>query len=626
MTNPAAPVKLGAPGQPTGGDTGPDDGSLSGNEVEHSNHSTVMWESGGRLYLMTVDNIEIHDVDIHDISDPANPVDVAEYDLLEIFPQIEDSGNIGSFAGTFHHDTKMKIINGQVIVNTSYWDGGYVTYDLTDPLAPKFIGDTSFDMPDPLFPGMPAPGLPEGNAHYADFSFDNKFILAADEDFTTHRSGSFDVEGVPYDAAGVGGGNAAAILPDRVMNGPTVYGGYACDASLAAKPVPLRSNYNFALESGEEAILVVQRGPTQDTNNPEAACFPGEKAKNAWDAGWRNVLFINRHLGSADADEPFCGSGDFRTGKIPVAICTTHEAAHDIFNKQPPQYALPYDDETDLVPVGTQGGKVRATSQFDGWGYAHLFRNEAGKQTLIDSYAVEESLDERYSAGFGDLSIHEHAPDPGANVSYIAYYGAGRARDHVQATTAGSIEETGAFIDQGGNNFWGVEHFNGPDGRAADRVLRPRLRPVHPQVHGAARREPSNRVAARRAGSDAAGRRSRRDQAARLAALELRGRACAVCGRTGSSSASPWTRPRRSRSPCAGASPLKRGGRGAVRTLKSNRAIDVAAGRTVTVTLKPSAALRRKLRSEKRLPGLLSVKATDAAGNMTTRTKTLTFR
>ena len=46
----------------------------------------------------------------------------------------------------------------------------------------------------------------------------------------------------------------------------------------------------------------------------------------------------------------------------------------------------------------------------------------------------------------------------------------------------------------------------------------------------------------------------------------------------------------------------------------------------MTVTLKPSAALRRKLRKEKRLPGLLSVKATDAAGNDATRTKTLTFR
>ena len=73
-------------------------------------------------------------------------------------------------------------------------------------------------------------------------------------------------------------------------------------------------------------------------------------------------------------------------------------------------------------------------------------------------------------------------------------------------------------------------------------------------------------------------------------------------------------------------STLKRGARGKAQKLKETNGINVRAGQTVTVTLKPSAALRRKLRKEKRLPGLLSVKATDAAGNDATRTKTLTFR
>jgi hypothetical protein len=445
VTNPSAPVKFGAPGAPTGGDTGPDDGSLVGAEVPHSIHSTVMWEHGGRLFLMIVDNVELHDVDIFDISNPAVPVPVAEYDLLELFPQIEDSGNIGSFLGTFHHDSKVKIINGRAIALTSYWDGGYVTYDLTDPRNPTYIGDSSFAGPDPLTGLTP----PEGNAHYAEFSHDNRFILAADEDFTTHRAGSFTVEGVDYPASGVGGGAPAATLPDRVMNGPTVYAG--------SPPVPLRSAYNFVLDAGEEAILVLQRGPTGDTNNPEPACFPGQKAERAWDAGWRNVLFVNRHLGDAASDTPFCGSGGYVAGKIPVSVCTTHTAAHDIFDDAPPEYTTPYDDEAEMAPIGTVGDRVRATSQFDGWGYAHLYRHEAGKVTRVDSWAVEESLDERFSTGFGDLSIHEHAADPTENVSYVAYYSAG-----ARAITFGDggIVETGVFIDEGGNNFWGVEWFN----------------------------------------------------------------------------------------------------------------------------------------------------------------------
>jgi hypothetical protein len=243
------------------------------------------------------------------------------------------------------------------------------------------------------------------------------------------------------------------------MNGPTVYGGYACPGS---PPVPPRSNFNFQLDQGEEAIIVLQRGPTGDTNNPEPACFPGQKAERAWDAGWRNVLFVNRHLGSAGDDTPFCGSGGYTAGKVPVSVCTTHTAAHDIFDDAPPEYTTPYDDEAEMAAIGTVGDRVRATSQFDAWGYAHLYRHEAGKVTRVDSWAVEESLDERFSSGFGDLSIHEHAADPTENVSYVAYYAAG-----ARAITFGDqgIDETGAFIDQGGNNFWGVEQFNGPGDR-----------------------------------------------------------------------------------------------------------------------------------------------------------------
>ena len=46
----------------------------------------------------------------------------------------------------------------------------------------------------------------------------------------------------------------------------------------------------------------------------------------------------------------------------------------------------------------------------------------------------------------------------------------------------------------------------------------------------------------------------------------------------------------------------------------------------MTVRLRPSASLRRRLRREKRLPALLTVRAVDAAGNATTRTKRLVFR
>ena len=125
--------------------------------MPHSNHSAFMWEFGGTLYLVTIDNLELHDVDIFDISDPAAPQPVAEHDLLEIFPEIEDAGNLGSFPGTFHHDSVVKMIDGKPIALTGYWDGGYVTYDLSDPFAPKYIGDSSYEGEDPLT-GLHVPG------------------------------------------------------------------------------------------------------------------------------------------------------------------------------------------------------------------------------------------------------------------------------------------------------------------------------------------------------------------------------------------------------------------------------------------------------------------------------------
>jgi hypothetical protein len=60
-----------------------------------------------------------------------------------------------------------------------------------------------------------------------------------------------------------------------------------------------------------------------------------------------------------------------------------------------------------------------------------------------------------FASGFGDLSIHEFAVDQqSSRLAYSSYY-AGGAR----ALSYGSngLSEVGAFIDEGGNNFWGVE-------------------------------------------------------------------------------------------------------------------------------------------------------------------------
>ena len=218
---------------------------------------------------------------------------------------------------------------------------------------------------------------------------------------------------------------------------------------------------------GEEAILVVQRGPTQDTNNPEEACFPGEKAENAWDAGWRNVLYVNRHLGSADADEPFCGSGGLRRRKDPGRRSARRTTPRTTSSTAPPRVRRCRTTTRRTWRRSARRATRSAPRRSSTAGATRTCTaTTQGKQKRIDSWAVEESLDERYSAGFGDLSIHEHATDPDANVSYIAYYAPVRVRS--RSATAG-IEETGVFIDTGRQQLLGRRVLQRP--RTASRLL-----------------------------------------------------------------------------------------------------------------------------------------------------------
>ena len=64
------------------------------------------------------------------------------------------------------------------------WDAGYVKVDITDVKAPQYLGDTDFADPDPEL--LESAGLsekPEGNAHQAEFTIDNQYVIGADEDF-----------------------------------------------------------------------------------------------------------------------------------------------------------------------------------------------------------------------------------------------------------------------------------------------------------------------------------------------------------------------------------------------------------------------------------------------------------
>jgi hypothetical protein len=116
---------------------------------------------------------------------------------------------------------------------------------------------------------------------------------------------------------------------------------------------------------------------------------------------------------------------------------------------------------TTATPSPASPASTTIEAIFEGWGYIRLFGTdipkrvgEAGSISQIDTFTVPEAQDEAFAQGFGDLSVHEVAMDPERRLAYISYYAAGF---RILRYGRRGLEEVGAFIDEGGNNFWGVE-------------------------------------------------------------------------------------------------------------------------------------------------------------------------
>jgi hypothetical protein len=448
-------------------------GDRTPNRAQPNNvHSVFAWNShiDHKVYAVLVDNVEFTDVDIMDITDPASPVLINDtLDLWELFG-VQQSSPAG-LTQVFNHDMMVYRKGERYIMNVNYWDGGYVLLDVTNPTPGNvsLIAETDYAELDEEQLARGNEVAPEGNAHQSEFSPDFNYMIGTDEDFSPFGVGEFlittgDNAGA-YPSTAVGGAAPVTMLPDLKLNGPTVYVGYACPDSAALPP---RSSLNLMLEPGEEAIAVVQRGPVGDPSATEEACFPGQKADRAIEAGYDAVLFVNHHAGeNASPTVPFCGSGAF-TQPV-VGVCTTHTAFHHLFDSTP-DLSLPY-DSTKEPQIGQVGHKIDVSAIFNGWGYVRLFRTKvpgepgkAGSIKQLDTYAIPESQDPAFGIGFGDLSVHEVAmdPRPGTNLAYLSYYAGGF---RVLQYSDKGLKEVGAFIDEGGNNFWGVEVHKHPNGQ-----------------------------------------------------------------------------------------------------------------------------------------------------------------
>ena len=425
VTNPLRPKKL---------VEGFGDITVNGNSQRHANevHSAFAWQSGSKAYVVLVDDEEETDVDILDITNPSRPKLISETDLTAATEQPLGAVNGDS---AFLHDMVVKKIGTQQIMLLSYWDGGYAKLDVTNPASPRFLSDTDYPALDPVRAEYGQQISPEGNGHQAEFTRDNKYFIATDEDFDPYRFTARITDG-PHAGStftAVQGTNNR-LDADTPLTGPTAFVGLACDALPAG--------------SGAGKVAVIERG----------VCDFTVKVANAEAAGYTGAIIFNRT--GADGCETLVSMLIAAERDIP-AVFVSRTDGFRILGQSLTGYTCGVDGSgTPTPPVGTSSSAVDISGVFDGWGYVHLYN--AKTMAEVDTYAIPEGQDVAYAQGFGDLSVHEVATDPDADLGYISYYAAGF---RVVKYGPSGMTEVGRFIDQGGNNFWGVEVYKHPNGQ-----------------------------------------------------------------------------------------------------------------------------------------------------------------
>jgi hypothetical protein len=425
-------------------------------------HSVIAWDAGdGHAYAAAIDNEELEDVDLFEITDPTSPVLLAETELPDV--HINGYGH-----NKMSHDFDvLQFPDGSWHLMVSDWDAGWIDVDVTDPSNPVIVGDFDYAACDQV---VPTACPPEGNAHQGEWNSDGSLFVGTDEDFGPFRLAIEFTDG-PLVGQTYAAGEFGFTVPlgtvtgDGILNGPIVFGGYGCPDSPPGEIPPPP-----AVDAGEEKIIVFQRGPIDDPNTTAASCFFSDKIRAGEEAGYNVVIVANHHAGSLEGHEAhafLCGSQGSPVLGLAAGLCVGHQFMHEAFGTTP-DFTLPYPVPPVNEPApGTVGvGEIRAESEFDGWGYSRVIDTSSpSAPTEVGQITIPETDDPAFASGFGDLTVHETevprgdpneggpAPDDDL-VAYFSWYSGGFRV--VDITDPANPAELGHYIDPNGNNFWGV--------------------------------------------------------------------------------------------------------------------------------------------------------------------------
>lgn len=441
--------------------------------LETEVHNTYPWTNEeGRTFLLVVDDFNIDDTWIVEITNPNKPelltrtglgtwlaeghFDVATSELF-----------LGTFAFPLLHDVWVEYnpVEERWEAVLSYWDAGFVKLDVSDPANPVFLDDSDYLEQDPILAEERAAfgGRPEGNAHAAVFGGDdNQFIFGGDEDFdaTALTITQGDVAAVAND------GSDTPPVPDEGMSGPLTFVGEACNATAA---VPAASD--------PSAIALVERG----------TCAFTEKAGNVSAAGYAAGIVFNSAPNGCDGSISMLVAGD-----IPMVSITRAEGFAFM--------GISCAAGDDLPAIGSTFAPVSVSTSFVGWGYFWALNNqttsmtvsgtptsgdgstEAGPMGTVGYYAPVEVADPTLASGAGDLTMHNLETDIlDRDRTFISWYSLGmRAvefRDghfHDDSNDEGSsswnIHEVGRWIADAGVNGAELALLGARHGLSADEL------------------------------------------------------------------------------------------------------------------------------------------------------------
>ena len=450
--------------------------ALKQNFLDTPVHNTFAWTTAaGETFLMIVDDINVDDVIIADITKPQAPKKIATTGIgtwLETNPEVAADGQLftGVFAAPLLHDIWVNDMDPGPGEDwhavLSYWDAGFIILDVNDPANPIFLGDSTYPEIDPVLGISPS----EGNAHAAVFggpNFDK--IFGGDEDFDAFFTAVI-VGADEYPASQ--GSDVPQVGPGAVIEsvtGDTVYVGLACGDAIPT-----------AVDTGA-SIAVIERG----------VCAFTTKAQTIEAAGYSaGIVFNGVAPDRCEASVSMLVQAGIQMVFVPRS---SGFAILGIGGYDPTQCGA--DDGTNpaLPAIGTPGIASTIGAAFDGWGYLHVLNNRQENVTVpvgmgpdaqdpvtvgylgeIGYYAPAELTDPALASGAGDLTMHNLEADPQEpNRVFISWYSLGmRAVEwrpghfHTNALGEGvvswNMHEVGRYIageelgELAGSNFWGV--------------------------------------------------------------------------------------------------------------------------------------------------------------------------